>query len=107
MRERLDEAVTAFPGSGVRTSVQYLGPLSAIDATLAGYAEAVVCEAVSNAVRHAGATALAVTVTVDDDLSIDLTDNGRGIGADITGSGLTNLARRAGDVGGSFGAQPG
>ena len=102
LRQRIDEAVGAFPGSGVRTSVQYVGPLSVVDATLADHAEAVVREAVSNAVRHANSTTLAVTVSVDDDLTIEVSDNGRGIGADITGSGLTNLRRRADDVGGSF-----
>ncbi len=107
LRQRIDEAVTAFAGSGVRTSVQYLGPLSVIDATLADHAEAVVRESVSNAVRHADATALAVTVTVDDDLSIDVTDNGRGIDAEVTGSGLSNLARRAADVGGTFAVRAG
>lgn len=102
LRQRVDEAVGAFPGSGVRTSVQYIGPLSVVDATLADHAEAVVREAVSNAVRHAKSTALTVTISVDDDLTIEVTDNGRGMPADITGSGLTNLRRRAEDVGGSF-----
>ncbi|MGB0972576.1 MAG: GAF domain-containing protein [Mycobacterium sp.] len=102
LRQRVDEAVGAFPGSGMRTSVQYIGPLSVVDATLADHAEAVVREAVSNAVRHANSTALTVTISVDDDLTIEVKDNGRGMPADITGSGLTNLRRRAEDVGGSF-----
>jgi two-component system, NarL family, sensor histidine kinase DevS len=106
LRQRVDEAVAAFPGSGVRTSVQYAGPLSVVDTTLADHAEAVVREAVSNAVRHAGATAVAVTVTVDDEVAIDVTDNGRGIGAGVTGSGLADLARRAGAVGGTFAVHP-
>ncbi len=50
-----------------------------VDAGLADHAEAVVREAVSNAVRHAHATTLTVTVKVDDDLSIEVVDNGRGI----------------------------
>lgn len=102
LRQRLDEAVGAFPGSGIRTSVQYSGPLSVIDASLADHAEAVVREAVSNAVRHADCTTLTVAVSVDDDLTIEVHDNGKGIGADVTESGLTNLRRRAADVGGSF-----
>ncbi len=102
LRQRIDEAVGAFPGSGVRTSVQYVGPLSVVDAALADHAEAVIREAVSNTIRHAKSTSMTVTVSVDDDLTIEVSDNGRGIGADITGSGLTNLRRRAEDVGGSF-----
>ncbi|MGE2836780.1 GAF domain-containing protein [Mycobacterium sp. SMC-4] len=102
LRQRLDEAVADFVGSDVRTSVQYVGPLSVVDAVLADHAEAVVREAVSNVVRHSGASALSVVVTVDDDLSVEVSDNGRGIGDNITASGLDNLRRRAQDVGGSF-----
>ncbi|KWX63267.1 histidine kinase [Mycobacterium sp. NAZ190054] len=107
LRQRLDEAVAAFPGAGIRTSVQYVGPLSVVDGSLADHAEAVVREAVSNAVRHSAATTLAVTVTVDDNLSIEVVDNGRGIGDDVTGSGLANLARRAADVDGTFAVRSG
>ena len=85
-----------------RTTVQFVGPLSVVDAGLADHAEAVVREAVSNAVRHANATTLTVNVKVDDDLTIEVVDNGPGISGDITGSGLTNLRRRAEDVGGAF-----
>ena len=59
-------------------------------------------EAVSNAVRHARATTLAVSVKVEDDLLIEVVDDGQGVPDDITGSGLTNLRRRAVDVGGEF-----
>ncbi len=82
--------------------MQYVGPLSVVDATLADHAEAVVREAVSNAVRHAKAASLAISVAVEDDLTIEVVDNGRGIEGDITGSGLTNLRQRAEGAGGSF-----
>ena len=82
--------------------MQYVGPLSVVDATLADHAEAVVREAVSNAVRHAQAASLAVSVVVEDDLTIEVVDNGRGIEGEITGSGLTNLRKRADEAGGSF-----
>ncbi len=42
LRQRLDEAVAQFASSGIRTSVQYSGPLSVVDAVLADHAEAVV-----------------------------------------------------------------
>lgn len=102
LRQRLDEAVAQFANANLRTSVQYVGPLSVIDATLADHAEAVVREAVSNAVRHAQAASLAINVTVEDDLTIEVVDNGCGIEGDITGSGLTNLRKRADSAGGSF-----
>lgn len=102
LRQRLDEAVAQFASSELRTTVQFMGPLSVIDATLADHAEAVVREAVSNAVRHSGATSLAVNVAVEDELIIEVVDNGCGIEGDITGSGLTNLRKRADEASGAF-----
>lgn len=102
LRQRLDEAIAQFAGAGVRTNSQFTGPLSVIDSALADHAEAVVREAVSNAVRHGGATEVTIMVKVDDDLSINVTDNGCGIDDDVTPSGLTNLRRRAEDSGGTF-----
>ena len=105
LRQRLDEAISAFAGSGVHTRAQFVGPLSAVDVNLADHAEAVVREAVSNAVRHAQATELSVDVKVADDLCIEVLDNGRGISGDITESGLANLRLRAQQCGGTFSVQ--
>jgi two-component system sensor histidine kinase DevS len=102
LRQRLDEAIAQFSGSQLRTTVQFVGPLSVVDAALADHAEAVVREAVSNAVRHAEATTLAVTVKVEDNVCIEVIDDGRGLHGDITGSGLTNLRHRAQEAGGAF-----
>ncbi|MGB3480931.1 MAG: GAF domain-containing sensor histidine kinase [Mycobacterium sp.] len=104
LRQRLDETIAQFGAAGLRTTVQYVGPLSVVDAALAEHAEAVLREAVSNAVRHSGATELTITVKVEDDLRIDVIDNGVGFPPDgaITESGLDNLRRRAKDSGGAF-----
>jgi two-component system, NarL family, sensor histidine kinase DevS len=102
LRQRIDDAVAQFSGSGLRTTVQFIGPLSVVDGALADHAEAVVREAVSNAVRHAEATTLSVLVKVEDDLCIEVSDNGRGMPDEFTGSGLTNLRQRAEQVGGEF-----
>ena len=102
LRQRLDEAIAGFADSGLRTTVQFSGPLSVIDTELAEHAEAVVREAVSNAVRHAHATTLTVFVRVEDDLCLEVIDNGTGITDDITGSGITNLRQRAQDTGGTL-----
>jgi signal transduction histidine kinase len=102
LRQRLDEAIAQFSDGALHITTKFIGPLSVVDATLADHAEAVVREAVSNAVRHANATTLTVTVKVDDDLSIEVVDNGRGIPERITGSGLPNLLQRAQQVGGTF-----
>jgi signal transduction histidine kinase len=102
LRQRLDEAIAQFADPKTRTTVQFSGPLSVVDAALADHAEAVVREAVSNAVRHANATTLTINVVVGDELCIEVADNGRGVPSDVTGSGLTNLRQRAEDAGGSF-----
>jgi two-component system sensor histidine kinase DevS len=102
LRQRLDDAVAQLCGSELRTTVQFVGPLSVVDAALADHAEAVVREAVSNAVRHAGATKLAVTVKVEDDVCVEVTDNGRRIPGGIPGSGLTSLDHRAQQAGGAL-----
>ena len=102
LRQRLDEAVAQFANSEMRTTVQFSGPLSVIDAVLADHAEAVVREAVSNAVRHANASTLAISVAVGDDLTIEVADNGCGMPHEVTPSGLANLRQRAEDVGGTF-----
>ncbi|MGU3502449.1 GAF domain-containing protein [Mycobacterium sp. C31M] len=102
LRQRIQEAIEQFSAAGLRTSVQFLGPLSVVEPGLADHAEAVVREAVSNAVRHSGATELAVLVRVDDDLSVTVTDNGCGVAANITESGLANLRRRADESAGTL-----
>ena len=102
LRQRIDEAIAAFSGSGLRTTVQFVGPLSVVEATLADHAEAVVREAVSNAVRHSGARTLTVNVRVEDDLSLEVADDGCGMPTDVTASGLTNLRARAEEVGGQL-----
>ncbi|TDO07158.1 signal transduction histidine kinase [Mycobacterium sp. BK086] len=102
LRQRLDDAVGAFAGSEVRITVQYVGPLSVIEAPLSDHAEAVVREGISNAVRHANAETVTVTVRVEDELAIEVVDDGRGMPADVTPSGLINLRRRAYEVGGDF-----
>jgi signal transduction histidine kinase len=79
LRRRLDDAIAQFSNSEVRISVQYAGPLSVVDGQLADQAEAVVREAISNAIRRAETTMLTISVTVENDLSIEVVDNGRGI----------------------------
>ncbi|MEC3957903.1 GAF domain-containing protein [Nocardia sp. CDC153] len=103
LRQRLEQAIAQQTAdTEIRTSLRISGPLSVVAPILADHAEAVVREAVSNAVRHSGAQTLTVAIDVADDLTIVVTDDGRGIPDDITPSGLTNLTRRAEEVGGEF-----
>lgn len=102
LRQRLDRAIAAFAESELHTTVQYSGPLSVVDAVLADHAEAVVKEAVSDAVRHTDASQLTIHIDVADELSIDVIDNGKGIPDEITDSGLANLRQRAQQANGTF-----
>jgi len=106
LHQRLDQAIAAFAGSELHTPVHYSGPLSSVDAVLADHAEAVVKEAVSNAVRQADASQLTIHIDVADGLSIDIIDNGKGIPGEITTSGLANLRQRAEEANGTFTIQP-
>ncbi|WP_028927865.1 GAF domain-containing protein [Pseudonocardia acaciae] len=88
--------------SPLRTTVRVSGPLDAVPEALAEHAEAVIREAVSNAVRHSHAEELTVTVSVDDDgLAIEVSDDGVGVPDTAVRSGLRNLAQRAKQSGGS------
>ncbi|WP_124039326.1 GAF domain-containing sensor histidine kinase [Neoactinobaculum massilliense] len=69
---------------------------------------AVVREGLSNVARHAHATAVSVTITIEDShAEIIITDNGKGITEVGRRSGLSNLAARARRHRGSFSISPG
>ncbi|WP_433560334.1 sensor histidine kinase [Nocardia sp. CA-151230] len=103
LRQRLEQVIAQHTADiDLRTSLRASGPLSVVAPVLADHAEAVVREAVSNAVRHANAHSLSVTLDVADDLTITVSDDGTGIPDNITPSGLSNLSRRAQDLGGTF-----
>jgi signal transduction histidine kinase len=89
----------AWPTPSVRISgaVDTLVPPS-----VAEHADAVVREALSNALRHARASELTLAVDAGEDLVIRVGDDGIGIPSDVRRSGLANLAERARACRGSF-----
>ena len=97
LRQRIQLTLAQMTeNSDIATTLRAVGPMTAVGSELANHAEAVVTEAVSNTVRHSGATTLVVEVTVADELTIEITDNGRGIpGANQRRSGLANIVARA------------
>ncbi|WP_107655302.1 sensor histidine kinase [Nocardia suismassiliense] len=107
LQQRIEQAIrqqtTETP---LRSTFSVTGPLSVLEAELADHAEAVVREAVSNAVRHSGADTVAVEISVDDDLTIAVTDNGWGIPNHVVRSGLRNLEQRAEKADGQFTVGP-
>ncbi|ASL15162.1 two-component sensor histidine kinase [Mycobacterium intracellulare subsp. chimaera] len=83
------------------TTVRMHGATTTVGGELAEHAEAITTEAVSNAIRHSGASRLTIEVNVADMLTLDIIDNGSGIPADNRRrSGLGNMVYRAEQVGG-------
>jgi len=97
-------AAGAEAGLGFAPTVTCSGPLdTVVGDTLAAHVLAVVREAVSNAARHSRATALRISVCLEnDDIVVEAEDNGVGIGDAVRSSGLTNLRERADSLGGTF-----
>ncbi len=102
--KRIQDAVARFTEDReISATLIMSGPMSVVPQTLADHAEAVVVEALSNAVRHSGAHAVTVEVAVGDDLRVEVTDDGHGIPVDNQRrSGLANLGRRALSAGGDL-----
>lgn len=99
----LDETLAAQDRLGFAPSVEFAGPVdAALPDETAAHLLAVLREALSNVARHAHATAARVAVHAGDELFLDVTDNGRGLGRPTRSSGLTNLRRRAEKLGGTF-----
>lgn len=109
LRHRLHDAIAELTDDApVHPTISMSGPIDTVPTQLAEHVEAVVREAVSNAVRHAEASTLSVSVAVkDEQLRIVVVDDGKGIPADVSPSGLGNLGERAEAVSGRFALEPG
>ena len=89
---------------GFTAGIRFAGPLDpGTDEPLAHDILAVTREALSNCARHAHATAVTVALVLRDGLiTLDVTDNGRGLGTPARSSGLSSMLRRAERNGGTF-----
>jgi signal transduction histidine kinase len=92
------------PQLGFTAGVSFALPSSpGIDETLAHDILAVTREALSNCARHAHATAVSVSLGLQEELiTLDITDNGRGLGTPARSSGLASMRRRAENNGGNL-----
>lgn len=84
-RLRVDGSVEAVVGQGLALDV--------VDVVEAG---------LSNAARHSEGRSVAVTVDLDDELTVQVVDDGVGIPDSATRHGLSSLAARARDLGGEL-----
>jgi signal transduction histidine kinase len=102
--ERL--AATAL-NAGVKVDVDWPGSREPLPADIDLSAFRIIQEAVTNVVCHAGTGQCLVLIDQQDgQLSIEVTDSGRGGGVAGTGYGITGMRERAALLGGDFSAGP-
>ncbi|WP_258341121.1 sensor histidine kinase [Saccharopolyspora gregorii] len=102
-RRLLDTVADASSGAGFAPAVRMSGAIdTAVPAGHFEHAEAVVREAVANALRHGGATAITVSVDTGAELTIEVVDNGCGAAGGAPGNGLRNLRARAEQLAGTL-----
>ncbi|MDX8141427.1 GAF domain-containing protein [Lentzea sp. BCCO 10_0061] len=111
LRRRLLNVVAELTEDGeLSPAVRMSGTIdSLVPGYIGDHAEAVVRETVSNALRHAHATELTLTIEAGDALVISMVDNGLGMPPDVARSGLRNLEQRAVELNGALtvGEEPG
>jgi signal transduction histidine kinase len=101
-------AATALDaGVQVKVDVDWHGSREPLPADIDLSAFRIIQEAVTNVVRHAGTGQCQVAIDQrDGQLSIEVTDSGRGGSAAGTGYGITGMRERAALLGGDFSAGP-
>ena len=105
IRKEVDAAAASL---GFRPTLHLNGPIdSAVPDEIRPDILAVLREALSNVVRHAHASRLAVTVAVDEGrLTLTVADDGVGTNPDAARGGLVTMRERAATHGGEFAIMP-
>lgn len=111
---RLDDLIERASGAGVTVNVIVSGESNDLPSAVDLAAYRIVQESLTNVLRHARTTNATVHITHRPlELSIDVTDNGRGSGgapatsgASGIGHGITGMRERAAALGGAFEAGP-
>ena len=104
--DALDELAARASHAGVTTTVDVTGDLADVPTAVGTAAYRIVQEAITNVVRHSGATRARIRVEVGThDLDVSVTDNGRGPGDAQSsdhggGTGLRSMHERASALGG-------
>jgi signal transduction histidine kinase len=107
LRAQLSDVVRQVTeGHPLRRDMRLRGPVDDLPAELVPDLLAVVRELVTNVVRHAAASRVTVTLTVDAEVRLVVTDDGVGLDPSTERSGLANLADRAERRGGRMSAAP-
>lgn len=103
----LDQLVTRTAAAGVRVDLRWRGARRALPADLELSAYRIVQEAVTNVVRHAGTPECRVIIEYrDDELRVEITDDGRGGVGGPAGYGIAGMRERVALLDGAFDAGP-
>ncbi len=94
------------PDAPFTVTIDAPDPLPPLAAAVEAAAYRIATEAVTNALRHAGADSCQVTLRLDDALHLEITDNGCGYAPWRPGVGLRSMRERAAELGGSLTAGP-
>jgi signal transduction histidine kinase len=102
LRADLEAILVAARNSlGFLPDLEVSGGVDQISEEVAPQLAAVTREALSNAARHASATSVRVSLTVEDDIALEIEDDGIGLQPGGHRGGLTTMTRRAEALGGS------
>jgi signal transduction histidine kinase len=103
LRGRIVEAMTDATGAlGFEPRLQFDGPIDTIADDIADHLIPVLREGLANVAQHARARSARISVTVNRDVTLTLSDDGVGVPAEVLGGhGVRNLAERAAALGGT------
>ena len=99
---RVLKVLRSTDGAGVVPQLRLMGPLDTLTGQHVEALLAVLREMLSNAVRHAHAHTISVTISAGTELVVVVEDDGRGFIGEVKRSGLENLRRRADTFDGDF-----
>jgi signal transduction histidine kinase len=103
----IDRLAAMTLDAGVKVDVEWPGSWEPLPADIDLSAFRIIQEAVTNVVRHAGTDECRVVIDQrDGQLSIEVTDNGRGGDVAGAGYGITGMRERTALLGGDFSAGP-
>jgi signal transduction histidine kinase len=103
----IDRLAAMTLDAGVKVDVEWPGSWEPLPADIDLSAFRIIQEALTNVVRHAGTDECRVVINQrDGQLSIEVTDSGRGGDVTGTGYGITGMRERAALLGGDFSAGP-
>jgi signal transduction histidine kinase len=101
-RVLLDAVQEGVHNTGITPRINVAGRIDELPSHLVGHVIAVAREAVSNAVRHSGAEAITLALSVDEAVvELVVQDDGHGFADPQRVSGLANMEQRAASAGGT------